>query len=88
MALTATATSLSVHMLHRSIDTTEYARSVQDDIIDSLGMSEENLLRVTHPFNRANLFYEVSFTSLHSPTSPHRIVYRFDTYHHQIRTRT
>ncbi|KAF7348226.1 ATP-dependent DNA helicase [Mycena sanguinolenta] len=35
--------------------------SVQLDIIRSLGMSEEHLVKVVHPFNRANLFYEVRY---------------------------
>ncbi|KAJ7078605.1 ATP-dependent DNA helicase [Mycena belliarum] len=37
--------------------------AVQLDIIRSLGMSEEHLVKVTHPFNRANLFYEVRYLS-------------------------
>ncbi|CAK5283923.1 unnamed protein product, partial [Mycena citricolor] len=42
---------------------------VQEDIIRSLGMSEEHLVKVVHPFNRANLFYEVRYTSApHGPS--------------------
>ncbi|KAJ7439243.1 ATP-dependent DNA helicase [Mycena latifolia] len=37
--------------------------AVQLDIVRSLGMSEEHLVKVTHPFNRANLFYEVRYIS-------------------------
>ncbi|KAF8215005.1 P-loop containing nucleoside triphosphate hydrolase protein, partial [Mycena galopus ATCC 62051] len=37
--------------------------AVQRDIIRSLGMSEEHLVKVVHPFNRANLFYEVRYMS-------------------------
>ncbi|KAJ7701417.1 P-loop containing nucleoside triphosphate hydrolase protein [Mycena rosella] len=37
--------------------------AVQLDIIRSLGMSEDHLVKVTHPFNRANLFYEVRYMS-------------------------
>ena len=37
--------------------------SVQKDIIKSLKLSEEHLFRALHPFNRANLFYEVRYLS-------------------------
>lgn len=40
--------------------------SVQDDIVRSLNMLEEDLFKVIHPFNRANLFYEVSSNVLPS----------------------
>ncbi|KAJ7133631.1 P-loop containing nucleoside triphosphate hydrolase protein [Mycena epipterygia] len=43
--------------------------SVQLDIIRSLGMSEEHLVKVVHPFNRANLFYEVRYMSAPNPAS-------------------
>ncbi|KAF7364828.1 ATP-dependent DNA helicase [Mycena venus] len=43
--------------------------SVQLDIIRSLGMSEEHLVKVIHPFNRANLFYEVRYMSAPNPAS-------------------
>ncbi|KAJ7913561.1 ATP-dependent DNA helicase [Mycena leptocephala] len=43
--------------------------SVQLDIIRSLGMSEEHLVKVVHPFNRANLFYEVRYMSTPNPAS-------------------
>ncbi|KAJ6585409.1 P-loop containing nucleoside triphosphate hydrolase protein [Mycena capillaripes] len=43
--------------------------SVQLDIIRSLGMSEEHLFKVIHPFNRANLFYEVRYMSAPNPVS-------------------
>ncbi|KAJ7617494.1 ATP-dependent DNA helicase [Mycena polygramma] len=43
--------------------------SVQLDIIRSLGMSEEHLVKVVHPFNRANLFYEVRYMSAPNPSS-------------------
>ncbi|KAG8816951.1 hypothetical protein FRC18_000746, partial [Serendipita sp. 400] len=39
---------------------------VQDDIVSSLKMSRDHLFKVVHPFNRANLFYEVQY---HSPTT-------------------
>lgn len=34
---------------------------VQADIIENLRMSHEHLFKVVHPFNRANLFYEVRY---------------------------
>ncbi|KAJ6612253.1 P-loop containing nucleoside triphosphate hydrolase protein [Mycena sp. CBHHK59/15] len=43
--------------------------AVQLDIIRSLGMSEEHLFKVIHPFNRANLFYEVRYLSAPNPAS-------------------
>ncbi|KAJ7274146.1 P-loop containing nucleoside triphosphate hydrolase protein [Mycena rebaudengoi] len=43
--------------------------AVQLDIIRSLGMSEEHLYKVIHPFNRANLFYEVRYLSAPNPVS-------------------
>ncbi|KAJ7256834.1 P-loop containing nucleoside triphosphate hydrolase protein [Mycena haematopus] len=43
--------------------------SVQLDIIRSLGMSEEHLVKVVHPFNRANLFYEVRYMGVPNPAS-------------------
>ncbi|KAJ7464681.1 ATP-dependent DNA helicase [Mycena galericulata] len=43
--------------------------SVQLDIIRSLGMSEEHLVKVIHPFNRGNLFYEVRYMSAPNPSS-------------------
>ena len=35
--------------------------SVQRDILQSLKMNQERIFHALHPFNRANLFYEVSF---------------------------
>ncbi|KDQ25684.1 hypothetical protein PLEOSDRAFT_160303 [Pleurotus ostreatus PC15] len=37
--------------------------SVQLDIIRSLRMSEKNMFKAIHPFNRPNLFYEVRYSS-------------------------
>ncbi|KAG7088121.1 hypothetical protein E1B28_012146 [Marasmius oreades] len=37
--------------------------AVQDDIVRSLHMDKEKLFKVTHPFNRSNLFYEVRYAS-------------------------
>ncbi|EJT98732.1 ATP-dependent DNA helicase [Dacryopinax primogenitus] len=45
--------------------------AVQDDIVSSLKMSSEHLLRVVHPFNRKNLFYEIKFVA---NTEPHLIM--------------
>ncbi|KAJ7160113.1 ATP-dependent DNA helicase [Mycena filopes] len=43
--------------------------TVQLDIIHTLRMSEEHLVKVVHPFNRANLFYEVRYMSAPDPVS-------------------
>lgn len=65
MALTASATAASVNIFSCA-KTAIYSRfplcplSVQDDIIQSLKMSQKDLFKVVHPFNRENLFYEVS----------------------------
>lgn len=71
--------------------------TVQEDILRSLKMSPERLFRALHPFNRANLYYEVAILVLppcirscglltntivlHSPLR------RFDTYHRRTRMR-
>ena len=39
---------------------------VQDDIVSSLRMSPDHLFKVVHPFNRPNLFYEVSPSLRHT----------------------
>src|SRR5258707_2487059 len=44
---------------------THYTHSVQADIKTILQMSDEHLFSVVHPFNRDNLFYEVSFHLVH-----------------------
>ncbi|KZT11848.1 ATP-dependent DNA helicase [Laetiporus sulphureus 93-53] len=41
--------------------------AVQDDIVRSLKISEGNLFKVVHPFNRENLFYEVRYLSSPDP---------------------
>lgn len=63
MALTATATTLSVSLFHVfcSMLIDQCTRRVQQNIIQSLRMSQEYLYKVIHPFNRGNLFYDVSF---------------------------
>ncbi|KNZ73146.1 Bloom syndrome protein [Termitomyces sp. J132] len=42
---------------------------VQSDIIRSLALSEDRLYRAIHPFNRANLFYEVQYFGNFEPVS-------------------
>lgn len=62
MALTASATPASVFLCYMpsfSLCQRCFA-SVQDDIVQSLKMSKDHLFKVVHPFNRFNLFYEVS----------------------------
>ncbi|KZT73960.1 ATP-dependent DNA helicase [Daedalea quercina L-15889] len=41
--------------------------AVQDDIVCNLNMSEDDLFKVVHPFNRTNLFYEVRYLSSPDP---------------------
>jgi superfamily II DNA helicase RecQ len=43
----------------------DYVHRVQEDIIRSLKMSREHLYKAVHPFNRANLYYEIRYTSGH-----------------------
>ncbi|KAJ7643735.1 ATP-dependent DNA helicase [Roridomyces roridus] len=43
--------------------------AVQQDIIQSLGIQGKYLVKVVHPFNRANLFYEVRYLSTPNPMS-------------------
>jgi len=63
MALTASATPSLVNF-HLTFEcTVQYLYSVQDDIITNLNLSLEHLLKVVHPFNRQNLFYEVSHST-------------------------
>ena len=45
---------VAIYVFH----STSSVNRVQDDIVATLQMSEE-LVRVVHPFNRPNLFYEV-----------------------------
>ncbi|THU90979.1 ATP-dependent DNA helicase [Dendrothele bispora CBS 962.96] len=42
---------------------------VQKDIIRSLRMAEHNLFKAIHPFNRANLYYEIRYTGSTSQLS-------------------
>jgi superfamily II DNA helicase RecQ len=60
MALTASATPSLVNS-HLAFEfTVHYLHRVQDDIVTNLDLSSEHLFKVVHPFNRPNLFYEVS----------------------------
>ncbi|KAJ7069443.1 ATP-dependent DNA helicase [Mycena amicta] len=43
--------------------------AVQTDIIRSLGMSPDHLVKVVHPFNRGNLYYEIRYLGAPNPTS-------------------
>ena len=36
--------------------------SVQSDILRSLNMTDDRLFKALHPFNRANLYYEVRYS--------------------------
>lgn len=59
MALTATATPMYARFVCGGfLVLTDF--SVQRDIIYSLKMDKDNLFYALHPFNRDNLFYEVS----------------------------
>lgn len=62
MALTATATPLYASYFHEHNHTRlvpDIVTSVQEDIMSSLKMCTDHLFKVVHPFNRANLLYEV-----------------------------
>ncbi|KAL5520127.1 hypothetical protein ACEPAG_1787 [Sanghuangporus baumii] len=61
--------------------------SVQEDIIINLGMNRERMLRVTHPFNRENLFYEVRYNQDLSQEERVADVYQFIASLHQRRGR-
>jgi superfamily II DNA helicase RecQ len=79
MALTATATSTFVLSFPRSFSTDMLQNSVQDDIITNLRMSPDHLFKAVHPFNRANLFYEVRYNSCPLPHTQMSDVFEFIT---------
>ncbi|KAG1728493.1 P-loop containing nucleoside triphosphate hydrolase protein [Suillus paluster] len=98
MALTATATAR--YVLHTAgISLLDYgpavryirsvcdASSVQTDIIRNLKMSEERLFTATHPFNRANLFYEIKYTAALDSLSRMSAVHDFIMTLHRRRAR-
>ncbi|EAU86127.2 hypothetical protein CC1G_03338 [Coprinopsis cinerea okayama7 len=53
---------------------------VQSDIIHNLKLSSDNLFRALHPFNRANLYYEVRYLSDRNPKT------RMEDIHKYIKT--
>ncbi|KII90932.1 hypothetical protein PLICRDRAFT_174284 [Plicaturopsis crispa FD-325 SS-3] len=61
--------------------------TVQLDIVKSLGMSLDHLYKVVHPFNRANLFYEVRYMS--APDAPKQMddIHQFISKIHRRRGR-
>ncbi|KAF8895592.1 P-loop containing nucleoside triphosphate hydrolase protein [Infundibulicybe gibba] len=61
--------------------------AVQDDIIRSLKMSEDRLFRALHPFNRANLFYEVKYTSAPNSVSQMGDIFEYITKLYRKRSR-
>ncbi|KAI5122778.1 hypothetical protein M0805_000122 [Coniferiporia weirii] len=61
--------------------------SVQEDIVNSLQMNRDQMLKVTHPFNRENLFYEVQYSASPSPSAQMADVHRFIALLHQRRGR-
>ncbi|KAG1841899.1 P-loop containing nucleoside triphosphate hydrolase protein [Suillus subalutaceus] len=61
--------------------------SVQTDIIRNLRMSEERLFTASHPFNRANLFYDIKYTAALDSLSRMSAVYDFVMTLHRRRAR-
>ncbi|KAG0698288.1 P-loop containing nucleoside triphosphate hydrolase protein [Suillus ampliporus] len=61
--------------------------SVQTDIIRNLKMSEERLFTAVHPFNRANLFYEIKYTAALDSLSRMLAVHDFIMTLHRRRAR-
>jgi hypothetical protein len=59
---------------------TTCVRRVQQNIVDILQLSKEHLFKVVHPFNRANLFYEVSLVSFPLPLAS-QLMMLIDTLH-------
>ncbi|KAJ8454684.1 hypothetical protein ONZ51_g12891 [Trametes cubensis] len=60
---------------------------VQDDIIRSLKMAQNRLFVAVHPFNRANLFYEVRYLSSPNPNAHMIDVYQYINNLHERRGR-
>ncbi|KAG2109161.1 P-loop containing nucleoside triphosphate hydrolase protein [Suillus cothurnatus] len=61
--------------------------SVQTDIIRNLKMSEERLFTASHPFNRANLFYDIKYTAALDSLSRMSAIYDFVITLHRRRAR-
>ncbi|KAH9889798.1 P-loop containing nucleoside triphosphate hydrolase protein [Cubamyces lactineus] len=60
---------------------------VQDDIIRSLKMAQNRLFVAVHPFNRANLYYEVRYLSSPNPNAHMIDVYQYINNLHERRGR-
>ncbi|KAG1735230.1 P-loop containing nucleoside triphosphate hydrolase protein [Suillus lakei] len=61
--------------------------SVQADIMRNLKMSEERLFTASHPFNRANLFYDIKYTAALDSLSRMSAVHDFVMTLHRRRAR-
>ncbi|TBU54615.1 ATP-dependent DNA helicase [Dichomitus squalens] len=61
--------------------------TVQQDVIRTLKMSAKRLFVAVHPFNRANLFYEVRYQSNPNPTAHMMDVYEYIENLHRRRGR-
>ncbi|KAG2075365.1 ATP-dependent DNA helicase [Suillus decipiens] len=61
--------------------------SVQTDIVRNLKMSEERLFTASHPFNRANLFYDIKYTAALDSLSRMSAIYDFVMTLHRRRAR-
>ncbi|KAF9240207.1 P-loop containing nucleoside triphosphate hydrolase protein [Melanogaster broomeanus] len=62
-------------------------KSVQQDIVRSLKMVEDKLFTALHPFNRANLFYEVRYKSAPDSLTQMQDILEFIQTLHQRRNR-
>ncbi|EIN12531.1 ATP-dependent DNA helicase [Punctularia strigosozonata HHB-11173 SS5] len=60
---------------------------VVEDIISNLKMSRDHLYKVVHPFNRANLYYEVRYLSNADPALHMHDVYEYISTLHRRRKR-
>ncbi|EPQ51113.1 ATP-dependent DNA helicase [Gloeophyllum trabeum ATCC 11539] len=60
---------------------------VQDDIVKSLKMSDEHLFKVVHPFNRANLYYEIQYWSSPYPVAQMAEIFEYISNLHAKRGR-
>lgn len=64
-----------------------FVTRVQEDIINSLHLDRDRMLSVMHPFNRANLFYEVRYSPSPNPAVQMSEVHQFIATLHQRRGR-
>ncbi|EJC98120.1 ATP-dependent DNA helicase [Fomitiporia mediterranea MF3/22] len=67
--------------------TASATKTVQEDIVNSLRMDRDRMLRVTHPFNRENLFYEVRYSTDMSQEERMVDVFQFISLLHKRRGR-